>query len=692
MATYFHGNSEIQGDGLQTLILMNPNYGGYSDTQQQQPPPPPGNFVFLNSAASAGNSLNPQNLSHALPTQTQQFVGIPIQAATSGAGAGSPQDPHHPDISALHGFVPRLQYNIYGSIDPSAAREVTRAQQGLSLSLSSQQTGHGAAGQAISPAGGGDDMRVTARSPSGASGISNGVNGVQSVLLSSKYLKAAQELLDEVVNVGKGVRNESARGTNGQNKTAGESSTAAAGEGLCGGETSAKRGGELTTAERQEIQTKKAKLVNMLDEVDQRYRQYHHQMQIVISWFEQAAGIGSARTYTALALQTISKQFRCLKDAITGQIRAASKSLGEEDCFGGGKTDGGSRLKFVDHQLRQQRALQQLGMIQPNAWRPQRGLPERSVSVLRAWLFEHFLHPYPKDSDKIMLAKQTGLTRSQVSNWFINARVRLWKPMVEEMYQEEVKEQEQNGSEEKTSRTENNEDSVSKSAHQEVNPLAEKQNMSFKSKPDNPINQNTPPAGSISTASTSPTGLNIRNHSGFTIIGSPDMEGFTQASPKKQRSAEILASPTSVPSRHMNLMPGQPNNDQMSVKFEDERQTRDSFTLMGGPANFIGGFGAYPIGEIGRFGSDPFPGTYSGNGVSLTLGLPHCENLSMSGAHQAFLPNRSIQLGRRVDISQPDEFGSINTPASSHSTAVYENINIQNPKRFAAQLLPDFVA
>lgn len=116
-------------------------------------------------------------------------------------------------------------------------------------------------------------------------------------------------------------------------------------------------------------------------------------MQIVISWFEQAAGIGSAKTYTALALQTISKQFRCLKDAIMGQIRAASKSLGEENSLAGGKLEG-SRLKFVDNQLRQQRALQQLGMIQHNAWRPQRGLPERSVSVLRAWLFEHFLHPY----------------------------------------------------------------------------------------------------------------------------------------------------------------------------------------------------------------------------------------------------------------------------------------------------------
>lgn len=117
-------------------------------------------------------------------------------------------------------------------------------------------------------------------------------------------------------------------------------------------------------------------------------------MQIVVASFEQATGSGSARSYTQLALQTISKQFRCLKDAILAQIKAASKSLGEEEGFGsGGKVEGSSRLKFVDQHIRQQRALQHLGMMQNNAWRPQRGLPERAVSVLRAWLFEHFLHP-----------------------------------------------------------------------------------------------------------------------------------------------------------------------------------------------------------------------------------------------------------------------------------------------------------
>ena len=33
----------------------------------------------------------------------------------------------------------------------------------------------------------------------------------------------------------------------------------------------------------------------------------------------------------------------------------------------------------------------------------------------------------------------------QVSNWFINARVRLWKPMVEEIYQQEAKDKEAEG-------------------------------------------------------------------------------------------------------------------------------------------------------------------------------------------------------------------------------------------------------
>ncbi|XP_054802761.1 BEL1-like homeodomain protein 1 [Prosopis cineraria] len=696
MATYFLGNSEIQPpDGLQTLVLMNPGYIHYSDTPTP-PPPHPSNLVFLNSIAAGNNSLTPQNLHHVSPNHTQQFVGIPLPAAAA-AAASSSQDPSqqhsvhaHQDGSTLHGFVPRMQCNLWNPIYPNAtARETPRAQQGLSLSLSSQQAGMGsfrvdreATSRGQAPAMSGEDVRGSGGSSSSDSGVTNanGFSGIQGAILSSKYLKAAQELLDEAVNVNNGIKTElGKKGGGAQTKTTGETSgTAATGDGSAGGEGTLKRATELSAAERQEIQMKKAKLINMLDEVEQRYRQYHQQMQIVISSFEQAAGIGSARTYTALALQTISKQFRCLKDAITAQIRAANKSLGEEDCFGT-KIEG-SRLKFVDHHLRQQRALQQLGMIQQNAWRPQRGLPERSVSVLRAWLFEHFLHPYPKDSDKHMLAKQTGLTRSQVSNWFINARVRLWKPMVEEMYTEEMKEQEQNESEDKSGKS--GEDPA---APQQKGPAAETDARSLNSNQDRPSNQKTPTVSVSKPLILSPGKDNMRDQFGFSFMGSSELEGITQRSPKKPRNQELPHFPTSI---NMDMKTNEANNEQLSINFGDERQGKDGFSFMGTQANFIGGFGQYPIGEIGRFDAEQFTPRFSGNGVSLTLGLPHCDTLSSS--HQSFLPNQNIQLGRRLDMAESNEYGAIN-PSTTHSSTVYENMNMQNPKRFAAQLLPDFV-
>ncbi|KAH7276712.1 hypothetical protein KP509_39G018400 [Ceratopteris richardii] len=288
-------------------------------------------------------------------------------------------------------------------------------------------------------------------------------------LWTSKYLKPAQQLLDEVVSVVKGNQNRSAN----QLKAAPGRVHGLFGEGYEKeenlAETSEEDGGNFrskvhkkdgilsvtavpmsasgaqgriaqnmmdpSSTDRKEWQIKKAKLLAMVDEVDQRYRLYIRQMQNLEAPFQTIVGLGAAKAYTALASQTISKHFRCLKDAMKVQLQAVCKTLGEEvDLEHDWKERSG--LLDVDKELYQHHALQHLGIIQQHPWRPQRGLPERSVSVLRAWLFEHFLHPYPKDSDKVRLARQTGLTRNQVSNWFINARVRLWKPMVEEMYTE----------------------------------------------------------------------------------------------------------------------------------------------------------------------------------------------------------------------------------------------------------------
>ncbi|CAI0417184.1 unnamed protein product [Linum tenue] len=195
-----------------------------------------------------------------------------------------------------------------------------------------------------------------------------------------------------------------------------------------------------------ELQKRKTKLLSLLEEVDRKYRHYCDQMKAVVSSFEAVAGAGAATVYSALASKAMSRHFRCLRDGIVTQIQATKKAMGEKDPVAPGTTKGETpRLKVIDQAIRQQRAFQQMNMMETHPWRPQRGLPERSVSVLRAWLFEHFLHPYPSDVDKHILARQTGLSRSQaslhrrVSNWFINARVRLWKPMVEELYTEETK-------------------------------------------------------------------------------------------------------------------------------------------------------------------------------------------------------------------------------------------------------------
>ncbi|PKU82062.1 homeobox protein BEL1 homolog [Dendrobium catenatum] len=247
---------------------------------------------------------------------------------------------------------------------------------------------------------------------------------------SCKYLLPTQELINEFCSLGGGnsfKRNNFAKPMDDSSSSWSQQS--------------------LYSMEPIELQKRKAKLLSMLEEVDRRYKRYCEQMKAVVSSFEDIAGEGAARTYSQLASKAMSRHFRCLRDGINGQIKATRRAMGENEAAATatGLTRGETpRLKLLDQCLRQQKAFQQAGMMESHPWRPQRGLPDRSVSILRAWLFEHFLHPYPSDVDKHILARQTGLSRSQVSNWFINARVRLWKPMVEEMYMEELKEDDKN--------------------------------------------------------------------------------------------------------------------------------------------------------------------------------------------------------------------------------------------------------
>ncbi|KAK4799687.1 hypothetical protein SAY86_025052 [Trapa natans] len=687
MAAFFRSGLDSQaGDDLQTLVLINPP--GYVQYSGEEPPLPGNNHVFLSSVAASMASQPP----HA----SQQVVDIPLPPVAvtgesssqsmqqrSGGGSGT--------VSPYCGFSPRNHGNLWmssrdagtshgGGATLKSTTPRSQHQQGLSLSLSFQQQAvqqqphlspnyitFGA--ESTSRPHQASDSSAVEENRASSLGAAISVSGGA---VSSKYMKAAQELLDELVNVGHEVLQKKDR----PKKSTGEtgSGTRAGDEGTCG-----KSGPELA-AERQEVQMKKAKLMSMLDEVEQRYRQYHHQMHIVVASFEQVTGIGSARTYTSLALKTISKQFRCLRDAIERQIRAAEKCLGEEDggcslqagkLHGSSSSSTSSRLKFVDHHFRQQQTLQQLGIISNSnnniPWRPQRGLPERAVSVLRAWLFEHFLHPYPKDSDKQMLAKQTGLTRSQVSNWFINARVRLWKPMIEDMYTEETN---QNG---------NHKVSTSATEKPSKNGYSNKEDSSS-------MSAAAPP--STSANPTFPIGT---NH-GFSPMGSSELERIAQIGSKKPRSS-IEGDDKLPPEHELQQLPP------LAVGFRDEtrQNSRQSYSrLRSPPASFMQ---QYQMEEDIRrpYDSEQFmaaPRFSAGNNnnnnnnISLSLGLPRYENLSVVqvGAHHHY---QDFLHGRGRSIPQLNELNNLSSPDATDS---FERINTQNNrKRFAAaQLMPDF--
>ncbi|XP_044473786.1 BEL1-like homeodomain protein 9 [Mangifera indica] len=306
-------------------------------------------------------------------------------------------------------------------------------QNNLPLELNLQRYGSTIYGDKVtSPGGyiatgivGGSGGGSTSNEPSRSSVPLGPFTGYSSILRGSKFLKPAQQLLEEICDVGQAIYAE---------KMTVHSSLMD--PPLVNLSSSGLVDDPLGVGEGSENTSKKSRLLSMLDEVYWRYKQYYQQMQAVVASFEYVAGLGNAAPYANLALKAMSKHFRSLTNAITNQLQFTNKVQGQ---INHGKEEAAT-FGSSDRGLYGHRAAHNSGFLERQpVWRPQRGLPERAVTVLRAWLFEHFLHPYPTDTDKIMLAKQTGLSRSQVSNWFINARVRLWKPMVEEIHMLETR-------------------------------------------------------------------------------------------------------------------------------------------------------------------------------------------------------------------------------------------------------------
>ncbi|KAI4382313.1 hypothetical protein MLD38_008292 [Melastoma candidum] len=264
--------------------------------------------------------------------------------------------------------------------------------------------------------------------------------GYASILKSSKFLKPAQLLLHEICGIPDTFTIQARCLLEGCSEDVGFGG--ASGIGSLSGSCSS---GSLQP----EYQQMKAKLLHMQVEVCKRYRQYHQQMHLVFSSFQTVAGLSSATPCISFALETILRNFDFLKNAILYQLRHLKKCFGEESPFPsiGPATNRGdprrSKMKCINPSFPKHKhsTIGKERFDAQRVLRAQRGLPEHAVAILRAWLFEHFLHPYPTDADKHILARQTGLSRNQVSNWFINARVRVWKPMVEEIHILETKQQ-----------------------------------------------------------------------------------------------------------------------------------------------------------------------------------------------------------------------------------------------------------
>ncbi|KAL3514683.1 hypothetical protein ACH5RR_027400 [Cinchona calisaya] len=379
-----------------------------------------------------------------------QFGGEHFDAYANGLSSGNTYDSlgSMPSLQSIGERIPRSidilnapqmtddQSNINHTrhlMDlPGASNEASCHSQRLSLSLGRQRAWNSALINSYSIGG-----SVFAASSTSAnhqsSSISYGTEAFAVAISNSKYLKPAQWLLDEMVRVGS-----KAIDLSNEKYARRLSCDSKRGSLKLRSELNLEFNNNELFSEKHELHAKLLKLIALLEEVERRYEQYYNHMDEMVSSFEMIAGLGAGKSYTALALQAMSRHFCSLREAILSQIYATKRKLLLQEMPR--ISSDMSQLSLFDQENRNSRfSLQQLSMIQNSrqAWRPIRGLPETSVAILRSWLFEHFLHPYPNDSEKLTLASQTGLSKNQVSNWFINARVRLWKPMIEEMYKEE---------------------------------------------------------------------------------------------------------------------------------------------------------------------------------------------------------------------------------------------------------------
>ncbi|KAG1367852.1 homeobox protein ATH1 [Cocos nucifera] len=230
-------------------------------------------------------------------------------------------------------------------------------------------------------------------------------------LLGSRYLRVGQQILTEIASYAKlddllsGIKGEARMSFSSScSNERGIISVGCDEFPLSSGGTESQ--GHMDRLKRLETEKEKSQLLVMLQMIDCRYNQCLDQIQNVMSAFNKATESVTPQLHARFALHTISVIYKNLRERIGSRIlligqRLSSKCTKEQE-------------KTLESSLIQKQWTWQKMRKDQQSWRPQRGLPEKSVSVLRAWMFQNFLHPYPKDDEKHLLALKSGLTRSQV--------------------------------------------------------------------------------------------------------------------------------------------------------------------------------------------------------------------------------------------------------------------------------------
>lgn len=244
-----------------------------------------------------------------------------------------------------------------------------------------------------------------------------------------------------------------------------------------------------------------------------------------------------------------------------------------------------------------------------------------------------------------------GVRCMQVSNWFINARVRLWKPMVEEMYSEEMKNQEEDGESNKLETVSKNSTTKDQNTVVVLNSKKQQQDAEI---------------SNSSVTLSSPTGSSPHGGASFSRLVCGLNMGEEKDELKRLRSSSDMQMTSSF---SMDTRKGGNFMSLMAANNHNHNNNGGAFTM--GDHHLSGEFNIQEQTTTTTF--------HHGNGVSLTLGLPPSENMQ-----------HNFEMGT---VEAAAHFERLNKPPQQPSMG-YETIDFENSrKRFAAApLLPDFVA